>query len=68
MTLTVRNLSFAHVHQPTLVSINATFEAGKLTVILGPNGAGKSTLLACLAGLWSRRQDPSACMMTTFMA
>lgn len=51
MTLTVRNLSFAHAHQPTLVGINAAFEVGKLSVILGPNGAGKSTLLACLAGL-----------------
>jgi len=51
MTLTVRNLGFAHAHQPTLKGIDATFEAGKFTVILGPNGAGKSTLLACLAGL-----------------
>ena len=51
MTLTVRNLGFSHAQQPTLKGIDATFEAGKLTVILGPNGAGKSTLLACLAGL-----------------
>jgi iron complex transport system ATP-binding protein len=51
MTLTIRNLGFAHARQPTLEGIDATFEAGKLTVILGPNGAGKSTLLACLAGL-----------------
>ncbi|MES2782750.1 MAG: ABC transporter ATP-binding protein [Pseudomonadota bacterium] len=53
MTLTVRNLSFAHAHKPTLAGIDATFEARKLSVILGPNGAGKSTLLACLAGLLS---------------
>jgi iron complex transport system ATP-binding protein len=51
MTLTVRNLGFAHTGRPTLEGIDATFEAGKLTVIRGPNGAGKSTLLACLAGL-----------------
>jgi iron complex transport system ATP-binding protein len=51
MTLTVRNLGFAHTGRPTLEGIDATFESGKLTVILGPNGAGKSTLLACLAGL-----------------
>lgn len=51
MTLTAHNLSFAHARLPTLQGINATFEAGKLSVILGPNGAGKSTLLACLAGL-----------------
>lgn len=51
MTLTVRNLGFSHAQQPSLIGVDATFEAGKLTVILGPNGAGKSTLLACLAGL-----------------
>jgi len=51
MTLTVRNLGFSHAQQPTLIGVDARFEAGKLTVILGPNGAGKSTLLACLAGL-----------------
>jgi iron complex transport system ATP-binding protein len=51
MTLTVRNLGFSHAQRPTLIGVDATFEAGKLTVILGPNGAGKSTLLACLAGL-----------------
>ena len=51
MTLTVRNLGFAHARQPTLEGIDTVFEAGKLSVILGPNGAGKSTLLACLAGL-----------------
>lgn len=60
MTLTVRNLSFAHAHQPTLVGINATFEAGKLSVILGPNGAGKSTLLACLAGLLKPETDTAS--------
>ena len=51
MTLTVRNLGFAYGQRRILDAIDATFEAGKLTVILGPNGAGKSTLLACLAGL-----------------
>lgn len=51
MTLTVRNLGFAYGQKRILDAIDATFEAGKLTVILGPNGAGKSTLLACLAGL-----------------
>ncbi len=51
MTLSAHNLCFAHGNQPTLHTINATFDNGKFTVILGPNGAGKSTLLACLAGL-----------------
>jgi iron complex transport system ATP-binding protein len=51
MTLTVRNLGFAYGQKRILDAIDATFEAGKLTVILGPNGAGKSTFLACLAGL-----------------
>ncbi|MFN3452250.1 MAG: ABC transporter ATP-binding protein [Sphingorhabdus sp.] len=51
MNVNVQNLAFAHGSAPTLQGINATFEAGKLSVILGPNGAGKSTLLACLAGL-----------------
>jgi len=51
MTLTVRNLCFAYAHQPILEGIDATFDAGKFTVILGPNGAGKSTLLASLAGI-----------------
>ena len=51
MTLTVRNLSFSHARQPSLEGIDATFEAGKLSVILGPNGAGKSTLLSCIAGV-----------------
>ena len=51
MTLSVSNLSFSHSREPSLDGINATFEAGKLSVILGPNGAGKSTLLSCLAGV-----------------
>ena len=51
MNLNVQNLGFAHGSTATLEGINATFEAGKFSVILGPNGAGKSTLLACLAGL-----------------
>jgi iron complex transport system ATP-binding protein len=51
MNLNVQNLGFAHGSTATLEGINATFEAGRLSVILGPNGAGKSTLLACLAGL-----------------
>ena len=51
MTLTARDLSFAHDRLPTLDGIDAAFMTGKLSVILGPNGAGKSTLLACLAGL-----------------
>ncbi|WP_395628808.1 ABC transporter ATP-binding protein [Sphingorhabdus sp.] len=51
MNLNVQNLGFAHGRTATLEGINATFEAGRFSVILGPNGAGKSTLLACLAGL-----------------
>jgi iron complex transport system ATP-binding protein len=51
MNLNVQNLGFAHGSTATLEGINATFEAGRMSVILGPNGAGKSTLLACLAGL-----------------
>jgi iron complex transport system ATP-binding protein len=51
MTLIARNLGFSYGERRILDAIDATFEAGKFTVILGPNGAGKSTLLACLAGL-----------------
>ena len=52
MTLSVSNLSFSHSRQPSLDGINATFEAGKLSVILGPNGAGKSRILNCICGYY----------------
>jgi iron complex transport system ATP-binding protein len=38
-----------------LDAVDATFAAGRLTVVIGPNGAGKSTLLQVAAGL--RRPD-----------
>ncbi|PCD02940.1 ABC transporter [Sphingomonas spermidinifaciens] len=34
-----------------LESVDAVFEAGRLTAVIGPNGAGKSTLLEVAAGL-----------------
>ena len=34
-----------------LDTVDALFDAGKLTAVIGPNGAGKSTLLAVAAGL-----------------
>lgn len=34
-----------------LNGVDATFAAGRLTVVIGPNGAGKSTLLEVAAGL-----------------
>jgi iron complex transport system ATP-binding protein len=37
--------------RPVLDGVDATFGAGRLTVVIGPNGAGKSTLLTVAAGL-----------------
>lgn len=34
-----------------LHSVDATFEAGKVTAVVGPSGSGKSTLLRAVAGL-----------------
>ncbi len=47
--LAVRGLTVFYGAKPAVFSVDATFEAEKLTAIVGPNGAGKSTLLkACL--------------------
>lgn len=37
--------------KPAVFSVDATFEAGRMTAIVGPNGAGKSTLLKSALGL-----------------
>jgi len=47
--LAVRGLTVSYGDKPAVFSVDATFEAEKMTAIVGPNGAGKSTLLkACL--------------------
>jgi len=47
--LAVRGLTVSYSDKPAVFSVDATFEAEKMTAIVGPNGAGKSTLLkACL--------------------
>lgn len=42
----VRGVTRVFGSTAALRGVNATFEAGRVTVIEGPNGAGKSTLLA----------------------
>ena len=48
--ISVDSLSYSVGRLQILDTVNATFEAGKVSAILGPNGAGKSTLLKCLTG------------------
>ncbi len=50
---TVSARGLVKVYGPTraLVGVNASFDAGAVTVIEGPNGSGKSTLLGLLAQL-----------------
>jgi putative ABC transport system ATP-binding protein len=36
---------------PALVDVDASFDAGRLSVVAGPSGSGKSSLLRVLAGL-----------------
>ncbi|PYY34995.1 ABC transporter [Curtobacterium sp. MCPF17_046] len=49
MTITLRDLSFAHPRRPPLFTdLSLDVPTGR-SVLLGPNGAGKSTLLALIA-------------------
>lgn len=52
-SITIKNLSFTHKNKlaPTLVDVNLTIEAGKITVLKGESGAGKTTLLKLIAGI-----------------
>ncbi len=47
----IRGLTVSYDQKPAVFSVDATFEAGKLTAIIGPNGAGKSTLLKAALGI-----------------
>ena len=49
----IRGLTVSYDQKPAVFSVDATFEAGKLTAIIGPNGAGKSTLLKAALGIVS---------------
>jgi ABC-2 type transport system ATP-binding protein len=49
MTITVRDLCFAHPRRPPLFTGLALEVPPGRSVLLGPNGAGKSTLLALIA-------------------
>ena len=49
--LAVRGLTVSYGDKPAVFSVDATFEAEKLTAIVGPNGAGKSTLLKASLGV-----------------
>ena len=47
----IRGLTVSYDQKPAVFSVDATFEAGKMTAIVGPNGAGKSTLLKAALGI-----------------
>ena len=47
----IRGLTVSYDQKPAVFSLDATFEAGKMTAIVGPNGAGKSTLLKAALGI-----------------
>ena len=50
-TLTLSGITARRGSRMVLRGVDATFAAGRLTVVIGPNGAGKSTLLAVAAGI-----------------
>jgi len=52
--LALRGLTVSYGEKPAIFSVDATFEAGKMTAIIGPNGAGKSTLLRAALGVIPR--------------
>ncbi len=60
MKLIIDNLSFRFRAEETLLfdHLNATFNAGEVSIIHGRNGTGKSTLMRILAGI----QLPSECI------
>ncbi len=47
----IRGLTVSYDQKPAVFSLDATFEAGKMTAIVGPNGAGKSTMLKAALGI-----------------
>ena len=50
--LELKHVSYRYrPHEPALLDINLSVQAGEKIVILGPNGAGKTTLEKILAGL-----------------
>ncbi|MEM9344426.1 MAG: metal ABC transporter ATP-binding protein [Pseudomonadota bacterium] len=60
--LAIRGLTVSYGQSPAIFSVDATFEAGKMTAIVGPNGAGKSTLLKASLGI----VKPLAGQVTSF--
>lgn len=51
MSISVRNLSFAHGTQAVLDDVSFEAQNGRLLAVLGPNGVGKTTLFRCILGL-----------------
>lgn len=49
--LAIRGLTVSYDQKPAVFSVDASFQAGRMTAIVGPNGAGKSTLLNAALGL-----------------
>lgn len=51
LPMAVRGLTVTYGEKPAVFSVDATFEARKMTAIVGPNGAGKSTFLKASLGI-----------------
>lgn len=49
-TLECRVLSVSHGHEPALIDVDLTVDAGQTLALLGPSGSGKTTLLHTIAG------------------
>lgn len=49
--LELKQVSAGYPGKPVLQNVNASFPAGRVSVILGPNGCGKSTLLKTICGI-----------------
>lgn len=47
----IQNLNFAYNHQPVLIDVHLTVQAGEFIAMIGPNGGGKTTLLKLMLGL-----------------
>ncbi len=52
----VQNIHKSFGDNHVLNGIDATFEAGKISLIIGGSGSGKSTLLKCIVGLHAPEQ------------
>lgn len=52
----VQNIHKSFGDNHVLKGIDATFEAGKISLIIGGSGSGKSTLLKCIVGLHTPEQ------------